>query len=164
MPFHRWRVLRVHWRSSLVHSGTRADRVRITTEGDSNHERNDFNLHPSGRATVGAGEAHSAKAYAAASAGSGLAPTSIQRRAPRPQDVEIEILHCGACHSDLHQVRDEWHAMMPTVYPCVPGHEISGRVVKVGNQADHATRLKRDWSLMGMRDAGGSAGSNIKRK
>jgi alcohol dehydrogenase (NADP+) len=77
---------------------------------------------------------HSAKAYAAASAGSGLAPTSIQRRAPRPQDVEIEILYCGVCHSDLHQVRDEWHAMMPTVYPCVPGHEIVGRVVKVGNQ------------------------------
>jgi len=78
---------------------------------------------------------HSAKAYAAASAGSGLAPTPIQRRAPRPQDVEIEILYCGVCHSDLHQVRDEWHAMMPTVYPCVPGHEIVGRVVKVGNLA-----------------------------
>src|SRR5246127_3423725 len=77
---------------------------------------------------------HSTKAYAARSAGSGLAPTSIQRRVPRPQDVEIEILYCGVCHSDLHQVRDEWHAVMPTVYPCVPGHEIVGRVVKVGNQ------------------------------
>src|SRR5438309_3729904 len=76
---------------------------------------------------------HSAKAYAAASAGSGLAPTSIQRRAPRAQDVEIEILYGGVCHSDLHQVRDEWHAFMPTVYPCVPGHEIVGRVTRVGS-------------------------------
>src|ERR1700723_3299825 len=76
---------------------------------------------------------HSAKAYAAASAGSGLAPTSIQRRAPHPQDVEIEILYCGVCHSDLHQVRDEWHAFMPTVYPCVPGHEIVGRVTRIGS-------------------------------
>src|SRR5215471_13156315 len=76
----------------------------------------------------------SAKAYAAQSATSGLAPASIQRRSPRAQDVEIEILYCGVCHSDLHAVRDEWHAFMPTVYPCVPGHEIVGRVVKVGNQ------------------------------
>src|SRR5208337_4500860 len=76
---------------------------------------------------------HSAKAYAAESASSGLAPRSIQRRAPRPQDVEIEILFCGICHSDLHQVRDEWHSFMPTVYPCVPGHEIVGRVAKVGS-------------------------------
>src|SRR5437660_9608707 len=78
-------------------------------------------------------KSHSAKAYASASAGSVLASTSIQRRAPRPQDVEIEILYCGVCHSDLHQVRDEWHAVMPTVYPCVPGHEIVGRVTKVGS-------------------------------
>src|ERR1700691_2729965 len=75
----------------------------------------------------------SAKAYAAESASSSLAPTSIQRRAPRPQDVEIEILYCGVCHSDLHQVRDEWHAFMPTVYPCVPGHEILGRVTRIGS-------------------------------
>src|SRR5437899_4294907 len=53
---------------------------------------------------------YSAKAYTAKSASSSLAPASIQRRAPRPQDVEIEILYCGVCHSDLHQVRDEWHA------------------------------------------------------
>jgi len=48
------------------------------------------------------------------------------------QDVELEILYCGVCHSDLHQVRNEWQSVMPTVYPCVPGHEIVGRVVKVG--------------------------------
>src|SRR5208337_3378440 len=76
---------------------------------------------------------HSAKAYAAESASSGLAPRSIQRRAPRPQDVQIQILYCGVCHSDLHQVRNEWENMMPTVYPCVPGHEIVGRVVKAGS-------------------------------
>jgi alcohol dehydrogenase (NADP+) len=74
-----------------------------------------------------------ARAYAANSATSGVAPASIQRRSPRPQDVQIEILYCGVCHSDLHQIRDEWHAMMPTVYPCVPGHEIVGRVVKAGS-------------------------------
>src|ERR1700683_5028836 len=75
----------------------------------------------------------SAKAHAAESASSPLAPTSIQRRTPRPQDVEIEILYCGVCHSDLHQVRDEWHAFMPTVYPCVPGHEMVGRVTRIGS-------------------------------
>jgi uncharacterized zinc-type alcohol dehydrogenase-like protein len=74
-----------------------------------------------------------AKAYAAAGAKTGLAPSSIQRRAPQPQDVQIEILFCGVCHSDLHQVRDEWNDVMPTVYPCVPGHEIVGRVTKVGS-------------------------------
>ena len=74
-----------------------------------------------------------AKAYGARSAASGLAAMSIPRRAPLAKDVQIEILYCGVCHSDLHQVRDEWHAFMPTVYPCVPGHEIVGRVVKVGS-------------------------------
>jgi alcohol dehydrogenase (NADP+) len=47
--------------------------------------------------------------------------------------VQIDILYCGICHSDLHQVRDEWSGVMPTVYPCVPGHEIVGRVTKVGS-------------------------------
>jgi alcohol dehydrogenase (NADP+) len=74
-----------------------------------------------------------AKAYSAQSATSGLAPFTIQRRSPRPQDVQIEILYCGVCHSDLHQVRNEWQSIMPTVYPCVPGHEITGRVVKAGS-------------------------------
>src|ERR1700676_2219024 len=73
-----------------------------------------------------------AKAYAARSASSGLAQDTIKRRQPRPQDVEIEILYCGVCHSDLHQVRDEWHDFLATVYPCVPGHEIVGRVVRAG--------------------------------
>jgi uncharacterized zinc-type alcohol dehydrogenase-like protein len=72
------------------------------------------------------------KAYSAASATSPLASTTIPRRDPTPNDVQIEILFCGICHSDLHQVRDEWRSVMPTVYPCVPGHEIVGRVTKVG--------------------------------
>jgi uncharacterized zinc-type alcohol dehydrogenase-like protein len=73
------------------------------------------------------------KAFAAQSATSPLGPMTIQRRDPRPQDVQMEVLYCGVCHSDLHQVRDEWKSVMPTVYPCVPGHEIVGRVVKVGS-------------------------------
>jgi uncharacterized zinc-type alcohol dehydrogenase-like protein len=73
-----------------------------------------------------------AKAYAASSATSGLAPISIRRRQPGKTDVEIKILFCGVCHSDLHQIRNEWQNVMPTVYPCVPGHEIVGRVTRVG--------------------------------
>ena len=73
-----------------------------------------------------------AKAYAAQSPSSGLAPATIRRREPGPQDVQIDILYCGVCHSDLHQARNEWVDMLPTVYPCVPGHEIVGRVVKAG--------------------------------
>ncbi len=75
---------------------------------------------------------YAAKAYAAQSSTSGLAPATILRRNPGPQDVQIDILYCGICHSDLHQVRNEWQNAMPTVYPCVPGHEIVGRVVKTG--------------------------------
>jgi len=75
---------------------------------------------------------HTARAYAAPSASSPLAPTIIRRRAPGPRDVQLDVLFCGVCHSDLHQVRNEWQSMMPTVYPCVPGHEIVGRVVAVG--------------------------------
>jgi uncharacterized zinc-type alcohol dehydrogenase-like protein len=78
-------------------------------------------------------ETFPSKAFAAKNAQSLLGPTTIQRRNPRAEDVQIEILYCGVCHSDLHQVHDEWHAVMPTVYPCVPGHEIVGRVVKVGS-------------------------------
>jgi uncharacterized zinc-type alcohol dehydrogenase-like protein len=80
-----------------------------------------------------------AKAFAAQSPTSGLAPLTIRRRAPGPQDVQIDILYCGVCHSDLHQVRNEWQKAMPTTYPCVPGHEIVGRVVKTGNAV---TKLK----------------------
>ncbi len=79
------------------------------------------------------GKSYTVKAYAAPSATSPLAPATIPRRHPRPQDVQIEILFCGVCHSDLHTVRDEWKAFMPTVYPCTPGHEIVGRVVKAGS-------------------------------
>jgi uncharacterized zinc-type alcohol dehydrogenase-like protein len=76
---------------------------------------------------------YNAKAYAASSAASPLASLTIARRDPTDSDVQIEILFCGVCHSDLHQVRNEWSGVMPTVYPCVPGHEIVGRVTKVGS-------------------------------
>jgi uncharacterized zinc-type alcohol dehydrogenase-like protein len=74
-----------------------------------------------------------AKAYSAASGTSPLAPTAIPRRNPTEHDVQIEILFCGICHSDLHAVRNEWSHVMPTVYPIVPGHEIVGRVTNVGS-------------------------------
>ena len=79
------------------------------------------------------GKTYSAKAFAAQSPTSQLGAHTIQRREPLPTDVQIEVLYCGVCHSDLHTARNEWEAMMPTVYPCVPGHEIVGRVVKVGS-------------------------------
>ena len=72
-------------------------------------------------------------AYSAASASSPLAPTTIPRREPTEHDVQIEILFCGVCHSDLHAVRDEWSEFMATEYPIVPGHEIVGRVTQVGS-------------------------------
>lgn len=74
-----------------------------------------------------------AKAYSAVSATSPLASTTIPRREPTERDVQIEILYCGICHSDLHSVRNEWSSIMPTIYPIVPGHEIVGRVTKVGS-------------------------------
>ena len=73
------------------------------------------------------------KAYSAASSTSPLAQTQIRRRDATEHDVQIEILFCGICHSDLHTVRNEWSGTMPTVYPVVPGHEIVGRVTKVGS-------------------------------
>src|SRR5512146_3057408 len=75
---------------------------------------------------------YNAKAYSVSSATSPFGAATITRREPTENDVQIEILFCGICHSDLHQARNEWSAM-PTVYPCVPGHEIVGRVVKVGS-------------------------------
>jgi uncharacterized zinc-type alcohol dehydrogenase-like protein len=69
------------------------------------------------------------KGYAAFDSKSPLAPYAFDRRDPGPSDVVIEILYCGVCHSDLHQVRDEWASSQ---YPMVPGHEIVGRVTKVG--------------------------------
>jgi uncharacterized zinc-type alcohol dehydrogenase-like protein len=76
---------------------------------------------------------HNTKAYAASSKTSPLGSTTIPRRETTDTDVQIEILFCGICHSDLHYARDEWHDVMPTVYPCVPGHEIVGRVTQVGS-------------------------------
>ncbi len=75
---------------------------------------------------------YKAKAYSVASATSPFASTTIARRDLTEHDVQIEILFCGICHSDLHQARNEWKEVMPTVYPCVPGHEIVGHVTKVG--------------------------------
>ena len=73
------------------------------------------------------------KAYSAASSTSPLSLDTITRRDHTKRDVQIEILFCGICHSDLHTVRNEWSSVMPTTYPCVPGHEIVGRVTKVGS-------------------------------
>lgn len=72
----------------------------------------------------------STKAYAAQSATSSVTPFTIERRTPTEKDVAIEILFCGVCHSDLHQARNDWQN---SVYPVVPGHEIVGRVTKVGS-------------------------------
>ena len=79
------------------------------------------------------------RAYAATSNTSPLAPFIIERREPGPNDVLIEILFCGICHSDIHQVRDEWSGATPALFPIVPGHEIVGRVKQVGKQV---TRFK----------------------
>lgn len=76
------------------------------------------------------------KAYGTEGAKAPLNPLNISRREPGPHDVEIEILYCGVCHSDLHTARNEWHN---TTYPCVPGHEIVGKVVSVGN---HVSKFK----------------------
>lgn len=78
-------------------------------------------------------QTYPAKAAAAKSPTSGVAPITIDRREPQPKDVQIEILYCGICHSDVHIVRNELSAILPTTYPCVPGHEIVGRVVKTGD-------------------------------
>ena len=77
-----------------------------------------------------------AKAFGTEAATAPLNELNIQRRNPTPHDVEIDILYCGVCHSDLHTARNEWHS---TVYPCVPGHEIVGKVVRVGG---HVTKFK----------------------
>ncbi|MBW8687919.1 NAD(P)-dependent alcohol dehydrogenase [Chitinophaga rhizophila] len=76
------------------------------------------------------------KAYGTEAAEAQLDQLDINRREVTPHDVEIDILYCGVCHSDLHTARNEWHF---TVYPCVPGHEIVGKVVKVG---DHVSKFK----------------------
>lgn len=70
------------------------------------------------------------KAFAAEKADQPLGPFDLQRRTPRPSDVEIEILYCGVCHSDIHTARNEWGG---TIYPVVPGHEIVGKVTAIGS-------------------------------
>src|SRR5688572_9949134 len=70
-----------------------------------------------------------AAAYAAHDPASPLRSFQLERREPGPRDVQVEILYCGVCHSDLHTARNEWHG---TTYPCVPGHEIIGRVPRFG--------------------------------
>ena len=76
---------------------------------------------------------NNANAYSAASATSPLAHTTIARRDPTEHDVQIQILFCGVCHSDLHSVRNEWSEFVATTYPIVPGHEMVGRVTAVGS-------------------------------
>lgn len=75
---------------------------------------------------------YQAKAYSATGAKTPLSPTKIKRRGLSDHDIQIEILFCGICHTDLHQVRNEWNEFLPTTYPIVPGHEIVGRVTHVG--------------------------------
>ncbi len=77
-----------------------------------------------------------AKAYAAQSPATPLTPWTFERREVGPHDVQFDILFCGVCHSDLHQVNNDW---FPGIFPMVPGHEIVGRVVKVG---DHVKKFK----------------------
>ncbi|OOQ58382.1 NAD(P)-dependent alcohol dehydrogenase [Mucilaginibacter pedocola] len=77
-----------------------------------------------------------AKAYAARDEKTDLAPWDFERREVGPHDVQFDILYCGVCHSDLHQIKNDW---FPGIFPMVPGHEIVGRVVKVGN---HVTKFK----------------------
>src|SRR6201995_4689393 len=83
------------------------------------------------------------KAFAAQSATEPFGPHTIDRREPGPKDVAIAILFCGVCHSDLHTARSEWPG---TVYPCVPGHEIIGRVAKVGA----SVKKYKDGDLVGV--------------
>lgn len=85
-----------------------------------------------------------ARAFGTEAAEAPLNQLNIRRRNPTPHDVEIDILYCGVCHSDLHTARNEWHG---TIYPCVPGHEIVGRIVSVGS---HVSKFKvGDYAAVG---------------
>lgn len=89
-------------------------------------------------------QAKNVRAFGTTSAEAPLKQLNIRRRNPAPHDVEVDILYCGVCHSDLHTARNEWHS---TIYPCVPGHEIVGRVVRTG---DHVTKFKAgDYAAVG---------------
>src|SRR4029079_16874378 len=81
-------------------------------------------------------KAKDVRAFGTEAAEAPLQQLNIQRRTPKSHDVEIEILYCGVCHSDLHTARNEWHG---TIYPCVPGHEIVVKIVNVGN---HVSKFK----------------------
>jgi uncharacterized zinc-type alcohol dehydrogenase-like protein len=108
------RIKTAQHRTNLRIGGLTAATPRFDgTNGDDNHDSRGI------------------KAYAAQSASASLGPFAIRRRDVGLHDVQIEILYCGVCHSDLHQVRNEWNM---TVYPCVPGHEIVGRVTGVGRE------------------------------
>ncbi|NDF02105.1 MAG: NAD(P)-dependent alcohol dehydrogenase, partial [Actinobacteria bacterium] len=72
------------------------------------------------------------RGYAALTAGAKIAPFDFERREPRSEDVVIEITYAGICHSDIHQVREEWGS---SLFPMVPGHEIVGKVIAVGDKA-----------------------------
>jgi uncharacterized zinc-type alcohol dehydrogenase-like protein len=76
------------------------------------------------------------KGYAAQNAETDLAPWNFERRDVGPHDVQLEILYCGVCHSDLHQIKNDW---FPGIFPMVPGHEIVGKVIKIG---DHVKNFK----------------------
>ena len=78
----------------------------------------------------------SSAAYAAEAADKQLGPITIERRDPTPNDVQIDILFCGVCHSDLHMARNEWGG---TVYPVVSGHEILGRAARVGSTLTYSS-------------------------
>src|SRR3954470_9506250 len=86
----------------------------------------------------------SVRAFGTEAAEAPLDQLGIRRRKPTPHDVEIDILYCGVCHSDLHTARNEWYG---TIYPCVPGHEIVGKIISVG---DHVTKFKEgDYAAVG---------------
>src|SRR5512141_810387 len=79
---------------------------------------------------AGGTEMQKIRAWGASAAGKPLAPMTIERREPGPRDLVLEILFCGVCHSDIHQARDEWSSAL---FPMVPGHEIVGRVTRLGS-------------------------------
>ena len=97
----------------------------------------------------------SPSAFAAFDPSSPLGPYELERREPGPRDVQIEIAYCGVCHSDLHAVRNEWAG---TVYPCIPGHEIVGRVAAVGREVtDDRVQPRRGAAVAGIAEAAARA-------
>ncbi|HMS08702.1 MAG TPA: alcohol dehydrogenase catalytic domain-containing protein, partial [Pyrinomonadaceae bacterium] len=84
--------------------------------------------------TAPAAEGIATRGFAVSGPEATFEPFEFQRRDVGPKDILIDILYAGICHSDIHQARDEWAEMMPAIYPMVPGHEIVGRVTKVGDE------------------------------